>query len=92
MTPPGGSIPWIWKGAETIVPTVCRGFSEEKGSWKIICILRRSGTISLRERWVMSSPSNSIVPSVGSSSRIIVRPAVDLPHPLSPTRPRVSPG
>ena len=31
-----------------IEPTVCRGFSEVYGSWKIICISRRSGTISLR--------------------------------------------
>ena len=26
-----------------IVPTVCRGFSDEYGSWKIIWISRRSG-------------------------------------------------
>ena len=31
-----------------IVPTVWRGFSDEYGSWKIICISRRSGTMSLR--------------------------------------------
>ena len=40
---------------------------------------------------VMSSPSNSIVPPVGSSSRSMVRPAVDLPQPDSPTSPTVSP-
>src|SRR3954469_5980387 len=39
----------------------------------------------------MSSPANSILPSVGSSSRRTVRPAVDLPQPDSPTRPTVSP-
>ena len=80
-------------GAEMIVPTVCRGFSELYGSWKIICISRRSGTISLRvevgdvparrtrscRRWARAACS-------------IVRPAVDLPQPVSPTRPRVSPG
>ena len=30
-----------------IEPTVRRGFSDEYGSWKIICISRRSGLISL---------------------------------------------
>src|SRR5450756_41816 len=39
----------------------------------------------------MSSPMNSIVPAVGSRSRMMVRPSVDLPHPDSPTRPTVSP-
>ena len=39
----------------------------------------------------MSWPSNSIVPPVGSSSRVISRPIVDLPQPDSPTTPRVSP-
>ena len=36
---------WIRNGAPTIVPTVCRGFSDEYGSWKIICMSRRSGRI-----------------------------------------------
>ncbi len=39
----------------------------------------------------MSSPSTMIVPAVGSSSFSSVRPAVDLPQPLSPTSPSVSP-
>src|SRR3974390_2932265 len=39
----------------------------------------------------MSSPSRNICPSVGSSSLKIIRPRVDLPQPLSPTNPRVSP-
>ena len=30
-------MPWSRNGAPTIVPTVCRGFSDEYGSWKIIC-------------------------------------------------------
>ena len=40
----------------------------------------------------MSLPSNSTLPPVGSSSRVISRPMVDLPQPDSPTTPRVSPG
>ena len=38
-----GTILWIASGAPTIEPTVCRGFSEVYGSWKIIWISRRSG-------------------------------------------------
>ena len=36
---------WMRNGAPTIVPTVCRGFSDEYGSWKIIWISLRSGRI-----------------------------------------------
>ena len=39
-----------------IVPTVCRGFSEEYGSWKIIWISDRTGASCLREACVMSWP------------------------------------
>ena len=37
------SRPWIANGSPMIWPTVLRGFSDEYGSWKIICISRRSG-------------------------------------------------
>src|SRR5664279_3498432 len=40
----------------------------------------------------MSVPSKRTRPPVGSSSRVTTRPIVDLPQPLSPTTPRVSPG
>ena len=46
--------------------TEWRGFSDAYGSWKIICIRRRSGRICPSLRWVMSVPSNVIVPAVGS--------------------------
>ena len=39
----------------------------------------------------MSRPSKMTLPPVGSSSRVISRPVVDLPQPDSPTRPSVSP-
>src|SRR5579859_4253816 len=39
----------------------------------------------------MSRPSNTILPALGSSSRVISRPVVVLPQPDSPTRPSVSP-
>jgi hypothetical protein len=74
-----------------MVPTVCRGFSDENGSWKIICMSRRSGRSRPCRMCVMSWPSKMTDPPVGSSSRVISRPAVDLPHPDSPTSPSVSP-
>ena len=72
-------------------PTRLRGFSDAYGSWKIIIISRRIGRISARERCVMSRPSKTTVPPVGSSSRMMQRAIVDLPQPDSPTTPSVSP-
>src|SRR4029453_6198386 len=43
-------------------------------------------------RVVISRPSSRIVPEVGSISLTIMRAAVDLPQPDSPTIPSVSPG
>ncbi len=51
------SVFWIAYGAPMICPTVCRGFSDEYGSWKTICISRRSGRIWPRFSVVMSRPS-----------------------------------
>ena len=72
-------------------PTLMRGCSEAYGSWNTIWIWRRSGCIWLRLSLAMSWPWNLISPEVGSSSRTMQRPRVDLPQPDSPTRPRVSP-
>src|SRR3954452_10647939 len=74
-----------------IEPTVLRGFSDEYGSWKIICASRRNSISCLGLMSAISSPSNLIEPPVGSSSRSSRRPVVDLPQPDSPTRPSVSP-
>src|SRR5215469_671875 len=52
---------------------------------------RRSGRIRDRPSRVMSTPSKTILPDVGSSNLVTTRPVVVLPHPDSPTRPRVSP-
>ena len=65
-------------------PTRLRGLSEAYGSWKTIIISRRIGRISARSRCVMSWPSNTIVPPVGSSRRMMQRAIVDLPQPDSP--------
>jgi len=76
--------------------SVMRGLSDEKGSWKIICIWRRKGCSSSRERLAMSIMAPPSVrkwtsPSEGWSARTMQREAVVLPQPLSPTRPNVSP-
>ncbi len=75
-----------------IWPTVLRGFSDAYGSWKIICISRRSGRSWRCESCgdVAGRRSGSF-PAVGSSSRSISRAVVDLPQPDSPTMPSVSP-
>ena len=75
-----------------IWPTVWRGLSDEYGSWKTICISRRSGRICARAqtRDVAARRSGSC-PAVGSSSLSISRAVVDLPQPDSPTMPSVSP-
>ncbi len=74
-----------------IEPTRRRGFSEPYGSWKIIWMSRRSGRIWRGFRSVMSWPSNEILPPVTGYSRATQRARVDLPQPVSPTRPSVSP-
>ncbi len=51
---------------------------------------RRTGRMSLRLSSVMSLPRKVILPSVGLTSLMIARAVVDLPHPDSPTKPRVS--
>src|SRR6266516_7937770 len=84
-------VPWILNGAPTIVPIVCRGFSEENGSWKIIWMSRRTGRICETFKCASSRPSKRIEPAVGSCSLVITRPMVDFPQPDSPTSPSVSP-
>ena len=79
-------------GSPTMSRTVMRGFSDAYGSWKTICISRRTSRICLRLRSVMSRPLKMILPLVGSVSLISVRASVVLPQPDSPTSPSVSPG
>ncbi len=71
--------------------TVMRGSRLAYGSWKIICISWRAWRSRAPLAAVMSSPSSSTRPEVGSSSRITSRAVVDLPDPDSPTSPSVSP-
>ncbi len=73
-------------------PTRIRGLSEPYGSWKTICMRCRAAQSSRAESATRSRPSKRICPALGSISRKISRPVVDLPQPDSPTSPSVSPG
>ena len=74
-----------------ICSTFERGLNEESGFWKTICICRRVGRRSFLLTFVISSPSKTTCPDVGSMSLRIIRPSVVFPHPDSPTRPSASP-
>ncbi len=72
-------------------PIVMRGSSDAYGSWKTICISRRSPRSCSFLSVVSSVPRNLTEPAVGTISCRTQRPTVDLPEPDSPTRPRVWP-
>src|SRR3989442_2713786 len=58
----------------------------------MICISFRSARSERLSSVVTFCAPNQTSPDVGSMSRRIERPVVDLPQPDSPTRPSVSPG
>ena len=78
-------------GSEIIRLTVILGLRDEKGSWNTICIFRRRSLNCFFVMLVISFPLKKICPPVLSSRWRMVLPSVDLPHPLSPTTPRVCP-
>ena len=87
-------MPCTRRGSAMMACTVMRGLSEAYGSWKTICMLRRSRRSSPPPASSATSwPRNRTVPDgrldqphAGSG------PVVDFPQPDSPTRPSVSPG
>jgi len=85
------SVQWMSSGSRTTSPIECLGLSEEKGSWKTICIQRRCSRPGCTPGAIQCTPPNSTVPLVASTRRIRVRASVDLPQPDSPTMPRVRP-
>ncbi len=77
-------------------PIIMRGFKDENGSWKIICMCRRNGFSARFGTWAMStappSPTRKrIAPALGCRARTMQRDTVVLPQPLSPTSDSVSP-
>ena len=85
------SRPCTASGSPTMAPMRRRGFSEPYGSWNTIWTSRRTARRSRASRSVMSWPSKTIFPSVTGCSRAMQRASVDLPQPVSPTSPSVSP-
>ena len=79
-------------GSAMMSPTRQRGLREANGSWKIICMRRRTARRAARSRVLArSTPSISTCPRLGSSSPTTMRASVDFPEPDSPTSPNVSP-
>jgi hypothetical protein len=68
-----------------------RGLSDPTGSWKMICIRRRSCLSSRPFFSKIFWPPSVAEPEVGGWSWIRVLPRVDLPQPDSPTSPKTSP-
>ena len=85
------SVPWTSSGSAMLQPMVCRGLSDDAGSWNTMPTRLRSSR-SRRPRAVRRSlPSTSTEPATTGTSPASARPIVDLPEPDSPTRPTVSP-
>ena len=61
------------------------GSRDPAGSWNTIETLLLCRCICRLDRWVTSAPPIRTMPDVGSRSRTMHRPTVDLPEPLSPT-------
>ena len=72
-------------------PMVTRGSRLASGSWKTICRSLRASRMVSWSAWVMSRPSTVTAPAVAGIRFSTARDRVDLPQPLSPTTPRVSP-
>ena len=81
----------IRSGSSTMSATARRGFNDEIGSWKIICIRGRVARRAEPFSAVSSVSPSFTIPRVGRGSCMIALPVVDLPQPDSPTSPRVSP-
>ena len=87
---------WRWSASPIWSPTRNTGFSEVIGSWKIMAMsLPRTSSISSSGSSRRLRPLKSIRPATArpgrESSRITVSAVMLLPHPDSPTSPRVSP-
>ena len=82
--------PWIRIGSPMMSRTGMRGLSDAYGSWKTICMSRRSVAQRLARRRVTSSHRTSPGPTSARSGAGANGRACVLPHPDSPTTPSVS--
>ena len=86
------SVWWIANGSPMIWPTLLRGFSDEYGSWKIICIsLPQRPQLALRAVRDVAAVEADRARRSARAGATIRRAVVDLPQPDSPTMPSVSP-
>lgn len=83
--------PKFCNGSDSDRLMVKRGFNASNGFWNTSCACARNRRSGSPRRCVTSAPSNSSLPSLGSSNRSIVRAVVVLPQPDSPTIPSASP-
>src|SRR6516225_3804138 len=72
-------------------PIDMRGLSAEYGSWKTICMLRRSVFLCGPVSVCTSTSSKATLPASGAMRPRTRRAVVDLPQPVSPTMPSVVP-
>src|SRR5712691_5190733 len=79
-------------GSSTRSRTRHFGSSEPNGSWKTICTCRRAWSSLAPRSVTRSAPRKTTSPEVGRGACRMDRASVDLPEPVSPTTPRVSPG
>ena len=79
------------RGSPIAAPTVMRGLSEVTGSWNTIWARARMARRVLASAPASSVPRTRTLPLVGGMRPTLALETVDLPQPLSPTRPRVSP-
>ena len=83
--------PWTPNGSAMMSKIGMRGSREAIGSWNTTCRSRRIVNFSLRPSFEVSLPNTSIEPPLGAARFSTSSSVVDLPHPDSPTRPKVSP-
>ncbi len=72
-------------------PMVCRGLSEDAGSWNTMPTRLRRSRSRLPRAVRRSAPSTATLPCTTGTSPASARPMVDFPEPDSPTSPSVRP-
>jgi len=84
------SVPrWFRRPTSTLVSTSSR--CTRLNCWNTIAQRPRQSQSRRPRRAVTSTPSNRILPSLGSTSRLIIRKSVDVPAPERPITPSIWP-
>ena len=84
---------WCAASGSSTMERICHfGSSDPNGSCHTNCMSRRAATSDLPCSLVSSLPRKTTDPDFGLGACKTARASVDLPDPVSPTMPRVSPG